>query len=249
MNLITIIKWINLKNTKTNCIIFPIANINEILYNLNMSVRKIKKSYLSCTGYFASYKNNNQIAFESVMERDLFMILEFDDSVLKYEEQPMQVYYPYNDTTRRYTPDVLITYKDNSKKLIEVKYANELTKNKDLVEKIDILKNYFLNEHDLNFKLFTDEDIDTQYLDNLKFLYKFVFIPIDKNKSDLINEITLSNKEISIKNILNTITSNRQKQLEYIPYIWNYIFKNLNTLNINIKNKLTMATTVNHIKA
>ena len=106
-----------------------------------MSVRKIKKSYLSCTGYFASYKNNNQIAFESVMERDLFMILEFDDNVLKYEEQPIRVYYPYNNKTRRYTPDVLITYKDNSQKLIEVKYASELTTNKTLAEKDNEITN------------------------------------------------------------------------------------------------------------
>lgn len=213
-----------------------------------MSVRKIKKSYLSCTGYFASYKNNNQIAFESVMERDLFMILEFDDNVLKYEEQPLRVFYPYNNRTRRYTPDVLITYKDNSQKLIEVKYASELTNNKDLAEKINILKKYFLNEHSLNFEVFTDEDIDVQYLDNLKFLYKFVFIPKDEIKCNLINEITLSNKEISVKNILNTITPNQQKQLEYIPYVWNYLFKNSSALNIDIKNKLTMATIVSHIK-
>lgn len=237
-----------MKNTITNCIIFPIANINEILYNLNMSVRKIKKSYLSCTGYFASYKNNNQIAFESVMERDLFMILEFDDNVLKYEEQPLRVFYPYNNRTRRYTPDVLITYKDDSQKLIEVKYASELTSNEDLAEKMSILKKYFLNEYSLNFELFTDEDIDIQYLDNLKFLYKFVFIPKDEIKCNLIDEITLSNKEINVKNILNTITPNQQKQLEYIPYIWNYIFKNLSSLNIDINNKLTMATTVSHIK-
>jgi len=32
---------------------------NDAEYNMNMSVRKIKKSYLSCTGYFASYKNKN----------------------------------------------------------------------------------------------------------------------------------------------------------------------------------------------
>lgn len=237
-----------MKNTTINCTILLIANINEILYNLNMSVRKIKKSYLSCTGYFASYKNNNQIAFESVMERDLFMILEFDDNVLKYEEQPMRVYYPYNNSTRRYTPDVLITYKDNSQKLIEVKYASELTHNKDLVEKMGILKKYFLDEHHLAFDVFTDKDINTQYLDNLKFLYKFVFIPINDNKSNLINKITLSNEQISIKDILDEITLNQQKQLEYIPYIWNYIFKNLTALNMDIKNKLTMATTVSHIK-
>ncbi|UCM99797.1 hypothetical protein LCX93_09720 [Sulfurimonas sp. SWIR-19] len=83
--------------TKTNCTKFSIEKTDKIIYNMNMSVRKIKKSYLSCTGYFASYKNKNQVAFESVLERDLFMLLEFDTNVVKYEEQPMQVFYPFND--------------------------------------------------------------------------------------------------------------------------------------------------------
>ena len=56
----------------------PIVKIVKALYNIDMSVRQIKKSYISCTGYFASYKNKTQIAFESVPERDFYMMLEFD---------------------------------------------------------------------------------------------------------------------------------------------------------------------------
>ena len=56
-----------------------------------MPVRKIKKSYISCVGYFKSYKNNKQLAFESILERDFFTILEFDDAVVSYEEQPFQI--------------------------------------------------------------------------------------------------------------------------------------------------------------
>lgn len=227
----------------TNCIKFDIANISEIIYNLNMSVRKIKKSYISCTGYFASYKNKSQVAFESVMERDLFMILEFDNDVISYEEQPMQIKYPFdNNVLRRYTPDVLVTYKDNTQKLIEVKYASEVDNNKELKKKFDVIKEYFLNEYDLNFELFTDKDIDKQYLDNLKFLYKFAFIPADATKNKSIKNIISSNETISIKKILNDITTNKEKQLEYIPYIWNYIFTNISSLNIDLYKKLTMAS-------
>jgi len=79
-----------LKNTRTNCIKFSIDNFYKIAYNLNMGVRKIKKSYIFCTGYFVSKKNNNQITFESVLERDSYTILEFDNNVVYYEEQPVQ---------------------------------------------------------------------------------------------------------------------------------------------------------------
>lgn len=36
------------------------------MYNTYMSVRKIKKSYISSTGHFKSYKDNKQIAYESI---------------------------------------------------------------------------------------------------------------------------------------------------------------------------------------
>jgi hypothetical protein len=58
-----------LKYTRTILTKNIVTNIEEILYNLNMSVRKIKKSYISCIGYFASYKNKTQVAFESTLER------------------------------------------------------------------------------------------------------------------------------------------------------------------------------------
>lgn len=58
-----------------------------------MSIRKIKKSYISCVGYFKSYKNNKQLAFESILERDFFMLLEFNKDVVSFEEQPLKIKY------------------------------------------------------------------------------------------------------------------------------------------------------------
>jgi len=240
-----------MKNTRINCTTFTtnnIVNIKEILYNLNMSVRKIKKSYISSTGYFSSYKNAKQVVFESVLERDFFMFLEFEKDVLKYEEQPIQIYYTYSDgKKRRYTPDTLVTYIDGTQKLFEVKYINELQSNPDLIHKLDLLKKYFNNEYNLEFKLFTDEDMNKQYMTNLKFLYKFAFIPHSHDKHSLIDKIIADNKKIAIKEILNMITPNKYIQLEYIPYIWNYIFHDIRVVD-NIYNKLTMATYVSFIK-
>ena len=235
-----------MKNTTTNLNKFIVENINEILYNLNMSVRKIKKSYISCTGYFASYKNKTQIAFESTLERDFYMFLEFEKNVLKYEEQPMQINYEYTDgKKRRYTPDTLVTYKDNTQKLFEVKYANELENNPELQEKIKILKKHIQEKYNIDFEIFTDEDINKQYLENLKFLYKFAFIPPSNEKTEAILQILQSNENIEIKEILLKIHISQQKQLEHLPYIWNYIF--LNTEVGDLHKKLTMKTTLNYL--
>ncbi|QKF58401.1 transposase endonuclease subunit TnsA [Aliarcobacter lanthieri] len=94
-----------------------------------MSVRKIKKSYISSTGYFKSFKNDKQIAYESILERDFYMTLEFNSNVLSYEEQPLRIYYEYKDGIRyRYTPDCLVTYQNNIQKYFEVKYLSDIKK-------------------------------------------------------------------------------------------------------------------------
>lgn len=101
-----------MKNILKNLNKLHLEKFDEALYNINMSARRIKKSYISCTGYFASYKNKTQIAFESVLERDFYMLLEFDKDVISYEEQPITINYKYKDgSKRKYTPDCLVKYK------------------------------------------------------------------------------------------------------------------------------------------
>lgn len=230
-------------NTRINLTKNTLLNINEILYNLNMKARKIKKSYISCTGYFASYKNKTQVAFESVLERDFYMMLEFDDEVVKYEEQPLQINYEYFDgKTRRYTPDTLVTYKNGIQKLFEVKYENEIKSNIELQKKLELLRVKIKEEYNYDFEIFTDMMIDRIYLDNLKFLYKFAFISIDERRKDEIDVLLDSNSSIIVKDLLDLLTSNKTLQLEYIPYIWNYVFQN--KMCINIFEKLTMKTQI-----
>lgn len=222
---------------------FTELEIEKILYNLNMSVRQIKKSYISCTGYFASYKNKSQIAFESVLERDFYMLLEFDKNVIKYEEQPLSIQYKYLDgNTRKYTPDTLVTYKDKSKCLFEVKYKDELINNIELTKKIELIKEELSNNYKFDFKVFTDLDMNNIYLNNLKFLYKFAFIEDGEDYLEKINNILNNIDEITVKEILKKLEVDKYKQLEVIPYLWLYIFRNTNV--INLYQKLTMNSTL-----
>ncbi len=233
------ITFINL----TKFTLYNIVKINKILYNLNMSVRKIKKSYISCTGYFASFKNKTQIAFESTLERDFYTILEFDCNVIRYEEQPIQINYEYTDgNNRRYTPDTLVTYVDGTQILFEVKYANELENNLELQQKIQILQKHIKEKYNLDFQVFTDKNIGKQYLDNLKFLYKFAFIPESKEKTAAIKKILYDRESIEIKEVLMNLHDNQNIQLEYLPYIWNYVFQNIKIVDLN--QRLTMKTII-----
>lgn len=209
-----------------------------------MGVRKIKKSYISCVGYFKSYKNNKQLAFESILERDFFTILEFEDDVVSYEEQPFRINYKLNGSSTRYTPDILVTYRDGSQKVFEVKYQNEIDSNKELQHKLSVVKNEILQQKSLDFEVFTDANLDAIYLKNCIFLYKYAFlIENDEITTKIYEIINNQNSPISIKALLDSITMEQSEQLKIIPYIWKEVFNN--TSLINMYKKLTMSSTIN----
>ena len=219
----------------------PLEQIEEALYNVNMSVRKIKKSYISCTGYFASYKNKTQVAFESVLERDFYMLLEFDNNVVSYEEQPITINYEYKDgTSRKYTPDCIVKYKDRTEKYFEVKYKNEIENDIELYGKLEFLKTYFHDEHIIKFEIFTDKDFSKVYIANLKFLYKFAFMKVNDEKIEKINQILNNIDSIKVKELMIHLSNNKFTQLQWVPYIWKYIF--INNKVVNLHEKLTMNT-------
>jgi len=97
-----------------------------------LPVRKIPKNYLGVTGGFSSRKNGRMLGFESLLEKDFFILLEYDDEVLSFEEQPVRI--PLGGKAKSYVPDVVVHYrqKSPSKKrkplLAEVKTVDDLKK-------------------------------------------------------------------------------------------------------------------------
>lgn len=58
-----------------------------------MSLRQVSPNRRSVTGLLPSRKNARMLPFESTLERDLATLPEFDDSVLAFEAQPVDVTY------------------------------------------------------------------------------------------------------------------------------------------------------------
>ena len=94
--------------------------------NNKLPERKAKKTFMSVTGYFPSKKNSRSIFFESMLEKKLFLSLEFDENVLNYLEQPVIIEYTNKNRKTTYCPDCLINYKNSKSKLVEVKYSSKL---------------------------------------------------------------------------------------------------------------------------
>lgn len=210
------------------------------LASLEFPQRKIKKSYRSVTGHFPSIKNNRSIAFESTLERPLFLSLEFDDTVQSYMEQP-QITIQRNGKPKTYSADCYIKYTPSSNKkdsIVEAKYVSELHKEKEKLEpKFKSIQNA-VKEMNMEFILFTDETFSKTYLDNLDFLYRYKTQAIaDKYNSQILNSLQ---EPISAAELADSIAKNKIEYFQLANSIWALVANkkistdlNKETLNMN----------------
>ena len=146
-----------------------------------MLTRKLDKtSRVKPTIAFYSRKNRAMMLCESRLEVDALLQLEFDDNVLKYVTQPCSVTYQNRNPPQRYTPDVLVAYRDGTYKFVEVKPFDKSIKPK-FDAKFLRLQSYFLEEIGHPLGLITDKEIRVgKSAANLRLLYRFIDVNADE---------------------------------------------------------------------
>ena len=85
-----------------------------------MPVRKVSNRGGNVIGRFPSLKLNRMVAFESLIERDLIYLLDFEPEVTWFAEQPLTISYPHKGKNLSYTPDFHII-RDGQNILVECK--------------------------------------------------------------------------------------------------------------------------------
>jgi hypothetical protein len=148
-----------------------------------MPVRSIPASHRSLTGRIAGTKHVGAGAFESTLERDLLLVLEFASAVTAYEVQPVMIAHA-DDSGRAhtYTPDVLIQRRGADGAalpplLCEVKYHDgakpPAPDARGTLRRTLRAGRRYAREHGWRFRLLTERDIRTPYLHNARFLLPF----------------------------------------------------------------------------
>ncbi len=132
--------------------------------------RKIGFSHISLTGSLVSIKNNETIDFESSLERDYIYLLEYDNNVKYYWEQPFTLEYYEDDSKKVYTPDFLVEYYSGNKILVEIKYEADLMENKIKYKNKFSKTSAFCKTNNMQFKVISEKHIRTEILFNAKFL-------------------------------------------------------------------------------
>jgi hypothetical protein len=209
----------------------------------NRPVRDIGISTRSVTGVVPSLGK-----YESTLERDLMEILRFDPDVERFTPQPLTIeYYNQNGKLRSYTPDGLIHFKSSSSLYItpilyEVKYRSDFRKDwKILLPKFRAAKVYCLN-HGWRFQVFTEREIRTPYLNNVKFLWPYLNQNPSPEQKVRVLQILRDLDEADPDLLLCALCNDPINRAQMIPVLWHLI--GIGSIGCDLDSPLTMRSPI-----
>lgn len=188
-----------------------------------MPVRKIPRSHRNVTGVLAAGKAEGQAQFESTLERDFLALLEFAPEVAAFEVQPVEVHWNDGDQDRRYTPDVLISYKRAGRppELCEVKYRSELREQWPALRPKFKAALRYARSRGWRFRIVTEVEIRTTLLANVQFLQRFVRQgPPPADDMDLIDRSMVRLQEAEAHRLLQDACSDEWMRARLLPALW-----------------------------
>jgi len=184
--------------------------------------------------------------YESSLERDFMEILRFDSDVQTFKPQPITIEYQRaNGSVGTYTPDGYFEYVPKLALfpvLYEIKYRADFRKDwKNLIPKFRAAKDYCLTLG-WEFKVFTENEIRTAYLDNVKFLmpYKNRAIAPDLKHTILIHLYDLRNADPDL--LLSALCRDKMNRARLIPALWYLV--SVGEIGIDLTEPLTMRSPI-----
>lgn len=188
--------------------------------------------------------------YESSLERDFMELVRFDKNIRHYTPQPLTIeYLDASGKQRRYTPDGFIEYRrdtwparEMADVLCEIKYREDFRSQwRTLLPKFRAARN-FCAERGWEFKVFTEREIRTPYLRNVRFLWPFVRNVRDDRYADLLllqlDEVRESDPEA----LLCSMCRDKWRRAEILPNLW-WLIAN-HQIGCDLTQPLTMKTRI-----
>lgn len=231
------------------------AWLDRLFEGHEMAARKIGRSAYSVTGYVATEKAAKVQRTESALEQDFLTLLEYDWRVLRYATQPFKI--QWKDETgrlRRFTPDVAVAYNDMAVRsdpalrttIFEVKERAQLKAR--WAEEKPRLKAAvaWAKEYGCRFKVMTEREIRTPYLENVRFLLRYQKMYGDRELYDAriphICELLVRLGPTTPQALLDTVRGDAVHRGEYIPYLWHLVTQQI--VGIDLAKPLNMKTPI-----
>lgn len=218
--------------------------------------RDIRPSRYSVTGRVATEKSAKSQDAESSLEHDFFTLLEYDRRVGKFASQPITLRWEDATGRHRYTPDVAARYTEAAvladaalrTTLFEVKPREVLKRDwKEFKPKFRAAIAW-TRERDFRFRIVTERQIRTPYLDNVRFLMMFRGKRMTSDSESIeeikrrIRETLYGLKRSTPRDLLNAITQVERLQAEHLPWIW--FLLNCNLIGCDLGKPLVMASDI-----
>jgi hypothetical protein len=202
-------------------------------------VRTIRMNSRSVTGTVPGIG-----AYESTLERDLMEILRFDPEVLTVYPQPVRVEFVKSDGSKgECYPDGLIEFKPEFSLLpvlYEVKYREDFRANwRELIPKFRAAKQFAFAKG-WRFEVFTEREIRTPYLSNVKFLFPFLERKFPEPITAWVLQILSDLGEADPDFLLCALCKDKGNRAELIPVIWHLVATE--AIDCDLEIPLTMRT-------
>lgn len=210
-----------------------------------MRARNIKPTNVSYTGRLRSYKLKRVVSFESSLERDMIFLLEYSPKVRSYQEQPITIEYFHDGKKHSYTPDFFVEYDKNfasgirqKPMIIEVKYRKNLRKNwKQLKPKFQAALRY-ASDRGWRFKIMTEVEIRTPYLDNIRFLLGYYEHPPEQEHFLKLLQKAKELQNFTAEQLILAATRDVEQRAQMIYGLWYMVAKG--NIQTDLSKKLNM---------
>lgn len=201
---------------------------------LNAPVRKLRTSRRCLTGRVA-LATGGTAAFESSLERDWLIALDFDPAVRLVREQPFSIYYECEGEKRRYTPDVLVEALTSQGEIrttvYEVKPLEELRAEWGRYHARFRAAVRYCRKRGWRFKIVTEKYLRTPFVQNAKFLRRYRHITEQPLVAAQLFYTLNAIGETTPQALLAAAYLSEEKQMAAVPELWRLLaLRQINTL-------------------
>ncbi|EPX96253.1 MULTISPECIES: heteromeric transposase endonuclease subunit TnsA [Ralstonia] len=185
-------------------------------------VRAIGVQSRSVTGTFPDGSR-----YESALERDFMLLLQFDPAVDVYTPQPLTLRYQDADgEARRYTPDGLIEWRsdlalhDRRPVLVEVKYREAFEGDWRRWRSIARAARNYARDRGWDFQIYTEREIRTPALENARFLLPYLRRTSAFETESWLLDALQAERESTPKALIGGLYQDKWNQAALIPILW-----------------------------
>lgn len=211
--------------------------------NDNSPARIIPRNHRTMTGFVHGNNNGMYSGFESSLERDALILTEFNQSIISYLSQPRTFDYFHDNKRRKYTPDILIEYKNGKKLYIEVKYREDLKKDWDILKpKFKAAIKELSSEKETRFKIWTEKEIRTPFLKNATFLLPYRHRSFENYQLEMIKKVVSRFDETTPEDVIGVCSSNLESRAEFLNTLWYALSSQI--IKADLTRPLTMQSSI-----